>query len=59
MRPRRKAIEKQPPRPLAEMNDFGRKMYELSEKSVASTRKRLTLAQINRLLAVRRGGIVK
>jgi hypothetical protein len=59
MRPARKTNRNQPPRPLAEMNEFGRKMYELSEKSLASTKKRLTIEQINRLVAVRRGGIVK
>lgn len=59
MRPAKKSNTSAPPRPLSEMTPAGRRLYELSEKSVAATKKRLSVEDINRLLAERRGGIVK
>ena len=59
MRTVKKTNGHKPPRPLSEMTPAGRRLYELSEKSIAATKKRLTVDDINRLLAERRGGIVK
>lgn len=49
----------QPPRPLSEMTPMGRKLYELAQKYVASTKRRLSVDDVNRLLAKRRGGVCR
>jgi hypothetical protein len=47
-----------PPRPLKEMTPGGRKLWDLAVKAHASGEKKLTLAQIEKEVIRRRGGIL-